>query len=266
MIENIMRQDRTGNLLTQLQLQGVIDPPHVRYHRNAIKAFKTQDQDTERVKEKAVTLAKHEEPVLILGESGTGKELLARIIHGERHGKFVGVNVCAVTDTLFESELFGHVKGAFTGADRDREGLIKEAEGGTLFLDEIGDMPLLLQAKILRVIQERVYRRVGASSTTPFNCRIVAATHRNIPEMISAKEFRLDLYQRLNVFNLRVRPLRVRQGDIPLYVSPEFIEALNCMVPDPNIRIFSGNIRQLLNLERRWTVFGREEITVEDVA
>jgi len=251
------------SLINQLILQGIIDPPAVRFHRKACAAFLTQDADTTKLKQKAIRLTQFDEPVLVLGESGTGKELLASILHGERKGYFVPVNVCAVTETLFESELFGHIRGAFTGADKDRDGLIKHAEGGTLFLDEIGDMPVVLQAKLLRVINNRVYRKVGSNVDLPLQCRILAATHRDLPAMVKQGSFRLDLLERLQVFRLRIKPLRERLCDIELYVGKEFNEFLHTFGVD-NFK-FDGNIRQLLNLKRRYDIFGAEEISREDL-
>ena len=150
------------------------------------------------VVDKATTLSFRKEPVLILGETGTGKELMANILHGANPERLVTVNTTAVTDTLFESELFGHKKGSFTGAFADKEGLVEHASGGTLFLDEIGDMPVDLQAKILRLIQFGTYRRVGDNETRISNCRIVAATCASLPLRIKMQEFREDLYYRLN--------------------------------------------------------------------
>jgi DNA-binding NtrC family response regulator len=156
-------------------------------------------------------------PVLILGESGTGKELVARSIHssGPNAAKpFIPVDCGSLVPTLIESELFGHVKGAFTGANRSREGLLAAAEGGTVFLDEIGELPLDLQAKLLRALQEKEIRPVGASYAVPISARIVAATNRDLTAMIAQGQFRKDLYFRLNVVNLRIPPLRERRDDI----------------------------------------------------
>lgn len=251
-------EKKGGTLLAQSILNGIIDPANIRNMRRSLKAFQTTDNDTQRTKDKAAILAKRDEPVMLLGESGTGKDLLAHIIHGDRKGEFVAVNVCAVTDTLFESELFGHVRGSFTGADKDRVGLIEQAANGTLFLDEIGDMPLDLQAKLLRVIHNRVYRRVGSNVNMEMACRVVVATHRDLPTMIREGKFRLDLYERLSVFQLRLKPLRERWCDAELYVGKEFVEKLRNLPCR-----FSGNVRQLLNLKLRCDVFGDEELNGE---
>lgn len=199
--------------------------------------------------------------VFIHGESGTGKELLARAIHNAspREGAFVPVNCSAIPESLFESELFGHRKGAFTGATHTNDGLFKSAEGGTLFLDEIGDMPKAFQAKLLRALQERQIRPVGATESMGVDVRIVSATHRNLEEAMLAGEFREDLYYRLNVVTLELIPLSKRREDIPLLVtsflrklaeksanqvrgySPEAMEIL--VTYD-----WPGNVRQLYNV------------------
>jgi len=163
--------------------------------------------------------------VAIYGESGAGKEVLARAIHtasGSPPAAFVPVNCAAIPEALLESELFGHVKGAFTGADREREGKCRRARGGTLFLDEIGDMPLPLQAKLLRVLEEKVFESVGSDVPQPTDFRVIVATHRDLREMSKQRRFRADLFYRLNVFPLTVPPLRERKEDIP-YLAEHFI-------------------------------------------
>ncbi|HWR76032.1 MAG TPA: sigma 54-interacting transcriptional regulator [Thiobacillus sp.] len=206
--------------------------------------------------------AQSDASVLIQGESGTGKELLARAIHraSPRHAKpFVAINCGAIPAELLESELFGHVKGAFTGAGRDHPGLFQSAEGGTVFLDEIGDMPAPLQVKLLRVLQEGEVRPVGATETRPVDVRILSATHRNLDEAIASGEFREDLYYRLHVVNLMLPPLRERREDIPL-LAQHFLTALtekyrrriHGFAPDALDMLaaadWPGNIRQLHNV------------------
>lgn len=200
--------------------------------------------------------------VCIHGESGTGKELLARAIHNaspRRAMPFVAVNCSAIPDTLLESELFGHAKGAFTGATRDHQGLFQAAHRGTLLLDEIGDMPLALQAKLLRVLQEKQVRPVGSTETIPVDVRVISATHRDLSKEMAECNFREDLYYRLNVVSLEIPTLAERREDIPL-LAAHFLktlsekykkkarsfapEAIECLVAAP----WPGNVRQLLNV------------------
>jgi len=167
-------------------------------------------------------VAPHDVNVLIRGDSGTGKELVARAIyqHSRRASQaFMAINCAAIPEALLESELFGHEKGSFTGADRQRVGKFEQISGGTLFLDEIGDMPLPLQAKILRVLQEQQFQRVGGSETITTDVRIIAATHRDLEAAVAAERFRGDLYYRLNVFSIELPPLRERGEDLPLLIE-----------------------------------------------
>jgi two-component system, NtrC family, response regulator GlrR len=200
--------------------------------------------------------------VLILGESGTGKELLARAIHAasSRASKpFMAINCAAIPENLLESELFGYAKGAFTGATTAAPGLFLAANGGTLFLDEIGDMPLALQAKLLRVLQESSVRPVGATQTIPVDVRIVSATHRNLDAMRADRSFREDLFYRLNVVALKLPPLAERREDIPVLVqhflktiSTRYRKPLPTLAPDALAAVVAapwpGNVRQLENL------------------
>ena len=212
--------------------------------------------------------------VLILGESGTGKELLARAIHkaSPRHqAAFVGVNCSAIPETLLESELFGHRKGAFTGATREHQGLFQAANGGTLFLDEIGDMPKAFQAKLLRAVQEKQIRPVGATGTIPIDVRIISATHRSLEQQIATGEFREDLYYRLNVVNLNLPSLSKRREDIPL-LATRFLDVLAHRY-NSHVKAFSseamerlasydwpGNVRQLHNVVEHVTALATTPI------
>ncbi|AJY71627.1 Fis family transcriptional regulator [Geobacter sulfurreducens] len=214
--------------------------------------------------------------VLILGESGTGKELVARAIHynSQRKGKpFVAVNCGAIPETLMESEFFGHKKGAFTGAVGDRAGLFEQAEGGTLFLDEIGEVPLQLQAKLLRAIQEKEFRRVGGTLDQKADVRLVAASNRDLEEQVKEGSFREDLFYRLNVVQVKMPPLRERGEDIPIlvehfykkYVQPPYSDRI---ITQGALKLlmsygFPGNVRELENLVERCSVLGNREISEE---
>ncbi|MEC5397126.1 sigma 54-interacting transcriptional regulator [Uliginosibacterium sp. H1] len=212
--------------------------------------------------QQAKLVAASEVSVFITGPSGAGKELAARAIHkasARANGPFVAINCGAIPEPLLESELFGHVKGAFTGAHRDHEGLFQSARGGTLFLDEIGDMPLPLQVKLLRVLEEREVRPVGATRSVPVDVRVISATHRNLEEARDEGRFREDLYYRLNVVSLTLPPLSERREDIPL-LTRHFLQRLagryqrdvNNIAPDAMALLVSapwpGNVRQLHNV------------------
>ncbi|MBF0125637.1 MAG: sigma-54-dependent Fis family transcriptional regulator [Magnetococcales bacterium] len=230
-----------------------------------------------RVLELARRAARTDASVLITGESGTGKELIARYIHansGRAQGPFVALNCAAVPETLIESELFGHVKGAFTGAASHRPGMFVEADHGTLLLDEIGETPLSLQAKLLRVLQERCVRPVGGSGERSVDVRLLTATNRNLPEDCASGRFREDLLYRVNVVHLHLPPLRERREDIPL-LAARFVEkyarryALSITGLSPEVMAclmryaFPGNIRELENLVEgavALTVGGRVEV------
>lgn len=218
--------------------------------------------------------------VLITGESGSGKELVARALHdcsARNAGPFVAVNCAALPEALLESELFGHAQGAFTDAKRDRKGLFEEANGGTLLLDEIGDFPIGLQAKLLRVLEERCVRPVGESKSIPIDLRVIAATHRDLEAQVDAGQFRQDLFFRINVIQLEVPPLRERQGDILLLAehylaeisgrcgkcvsrfSPPFAERLLDYA-------WPGNVRELRNaIERAVTLARFNELMLDDL-
>ncbi len=212
-----------------------------------------------------------ESTVLIQGESGTGKELIARAIHDKsprKSGNFVPVNCAAIPDELLESELFGYVKGAFTGAQQSKQGRVQYADGGTLFLDEIGDMKPILQAKLLRVLQEREVEQVGGVKATKVDVRVIAATHQNLDQLVAEGRFREDLYYRLAVIPLEAPALRERREDIPLLIDrfikifcrrkgdqpPRFEEAaLRSLIAFD----WPGNVRELENLIQRLVILNR---------
>ena len=225
-------------------------------------------------------IADNDAPVLITGESGTGKEMVAREIHSrgrQSKGRFVAVNCAAMPEALLETELFGHVRGAFTDARNPREGLLIAASGGTLLLDEIGDMPLGLQPKLLRALQERVVRPVGATEEVPFDARIIAATNRDLESAIEAGRFREDLYYRINVIQLELPPLRARGGDA-LALAQNFLgeaavrngKAMPALTPEAAERLLAydwpGNVRELRNcMERVVALMRGERVGVEDL-
>src|ERR1700745_669143 len=224
-------------------------------------------------------VAATEATVLVLGETGTGKELIAQEIHQRsrrREKPLVRVNCTSIPKELFESEFFGHAKGAFTGAIKDRAGRFEAAAGGTLFLDEVGDIPLELQSKLLRVLQEKSYERVGEEKTRRADVQIVAATNRDLKKEVAAGRFREDLYYRLNVFPLRVAALRERKEDIPL-LAVHFVELLVKELGFPKPRLtragiealqgydWPGNIRELRNVVERAVLFAQGGPLVFDV-
>jgi two-component system response regulator AtoC len=232
-----------------------------------------------RIKEVISRIADSPATVLVTGESGTGKEVVARQIHASSklaEGPFVAINIGGVPENLLESELFGYEKGAFTGAVGRKTGMFELASGGTLFLDEIGDMPLTLQVKMLRVLQERKTTRLGSTTPIPINARIIAATNKNLEEMVRAGTFREDLFYRLNVVRIELPPLRERKEDIPLLagvilkrfnrlmghkvegISPE---ALHLLKRHP----FYGNVRELENILERAMIFADSTVISADV-
>ena len=266
-LHRAIRQDR--ELLVQENLS-LKEKLHGRYHRHQIigqsKAMQEVYWSIERVAPSNAT-------VLLLGESGTGKELVARAVHdasGRKNNPFIKVNCAALPENLLESELFGHEKGAFTGASVMRIGRFEQADGGTIFLDEMGELPLLLQAKLLRVLQEKQFERLGASRTQSVDVRIIAATNVNLEQAVAQGSFRNDLYYRLNVVPLSMPPLRKRRDDIPLLLdhflrvsnkrnektlrmSREFLDFLT-------VYDWPGNVRELQNLVERLVI-----LTVGDV-
>lgn len=261
---------------------------------SAIKLSGTQDSDTsvfgprllgmsaamQHMREMIARVARSQAPVHIFGESGTGKELVAKLIHESgprRDGPFVPVNCGAIPTELMESELFGHKRGSFTGALSDKKGLVQSAEGGTLFLDEIADLPLHMQVKLLRVIQEKAVRPVGEQFEIGVDVRILSATHKNLSALVAAGSFREDLFYRVNVIELRVPSLRERREDVPelaesilrrlgrrMKMPPPVLskEALAAFESHP----FPGNVRELENiLERAITLSAGGEISAQDI-
>ncbi|MGZ3268712.1 MAG: sigma-54-dependent transcriptional regulator [Croceibacterium sp.] len=214
------------------------------------------------------------EPVLISGESGVGKEVISKLLHersrAHRPGEWVAVNCAALPDGLIEAELFGYTRGAFTGAARAHKGLIEQANGGTLFLDEVGDMPLSMQSRLLRVLQERRVTRIGAESATPVDFRLVCATHRDLPAMVHAGQFREDLYYRINVIAIHIPPLRERREDI-LWLADKMLSELagrpassrKTLSLEAQQRLYAhrwpGNVRQLNHVLRRAIALGRDK-------
>jgi formate hydrogenlyase transcriptional activator len=212
--------------------------------------------------------------VLLLGETGTGKELIARAIHSRslrESEAFVTLNCAAIPGTLFESELFGHEKGSFTGAYTQKAGRLELADRGTLFLDEVGDMPLEIQPKLLRALQERTFERVGSVRTKSIDVRLVAATNRDLEEMMAEKQFRSDLYYRLNVFPIRIPPLRERREDIPLLVQyfaqkyarrmGKAIETVSALTMQKLVNWnWPGNVRELQNMIERGIILSRGSV------
>jgi len=225
-------------------------------------------------------LADSDASVLVTGESGTGKELVARALHerGRRKGgPFVAVNCTAMPETLLESELFGHARGAFTDARSARSGLFVQASGGTLFLDEIGDLPLTLQPKLLRALQERTVRPVGSATEVPFDVRLVCATNRDLESAVEERRFREDLYFRVNVIHVQLPPLRARGGDV-LLLAQHFLDQhaakadkrVTGLSPAAAERLMSypwpGNVRELQNcIERAIALTSYEQLTVDDL-
>jgi sigma-54 specific flagellar transcriptional regulator A len=269
-IEEPINYPQLTELLHFCQVFGQAKREHTLTNGNQTKLFRSlvgRSEGIAKVRHLINQVSSSDATVLVLGQSGTGKEVVARNIHylsERRDGPFIPVNCGAIPAELLESELFGHEKGSFTGAISSRKGRFELAEGGTLFLDEIGDMPLQMQVKLLRVLQEKVFERVGGSKTIATDVRIVAATHRDLETMIVDNTFREDLYYRLNVFPIEMPCLSERRDDVPLLlhelVSRVFNEgrgkvrftqrAIESLKEHP----WSGNVRELSNLVERLTI------------
>ena len=267
------------NIKEKRSLQNkVVQEENAQYEKNKLIGNSPQIKKVLQLIEK---VAPTESKVLIRGESGTGKELIAFSIHhqSKRNRKpFIKFNSAAIPSSLVESELFGHEKGAFTGADSQKLGKLEQANNGTLFLDEIGDMDLSVQAKILRVVQEGTFERVGGNNTINIDVRLIAATHKNLEEMIQKGSFRDDLFYRLNVVPISIPPLRERDGDIETltehfleYYSQEFKTQKKTILPSAmdNLSQYSlpGNVRELKNIvERLCILVTNDFITKDDIA
>lgn len=271
----IERARRHHTLITEnIRLKKELE---VKYSAKGIVAASSK---TEEVLNLASRVAPSKASILIRGESGAGKEIIARVIHyasPRKEEPFIAFNVGALSPTLIESELFGHKKGAFTGAERDREGRFEQAHNGTLFIDEIGDIPVELQTKFLRVLQENVVEPLGGSKPVPVNIRIIAATNKNLEEMIKKGLFREDLYYRLNVVTIYVPPLRERKEDIlpliDLFIGKyaaennKDIKGITREAFDAVMKYnFPGNVRELENMVERAVVLSRtDQITIEEL-
>ena len=252
-----------------LKVSGATEP-----EENWASAIITRNAAMKEILQQAKMVAATDARVLITGESGTGKELLAQAIHNasERRNKpFTAINCSAMAENLLESELFGHEKGAFTGATRAHEGLFQAAEGGTLMLDEIGDMPMRLQVKLLRVLQENQVRPVGSTEARQIDVRVISATHRDLKELMTQGRFREDLYYRLNVVNIRLPTLDQRREDIPLLVA-HFLQQI-AAEGDQERKVYApeavemlvtaewpGNVRQLYNIVRQNVALSRSPV------
>ncbi|MEW6719611.1 MAG: sigma-54 dependent transcriptional regulator [Thermodesulfobacteriota bacterium] len=266
-IEKALDRQRLAEEVRELRIRASLAPGE----------FLSASGAMQRVLEVADRVAGTDATILITGESGTGKEVVARRIHmnsARAEKPFVAINCAAIPGELLESELFGHTRGAFTGAVRERSGRFRQAEGGTLFLDEIGEIPLSLQPKLLRVLQEKVVDSVGSDAPTPVDVRILAATNRDLQDRIREGGFREDLYYRLNVVELRVPPLRERKEDIPLLVErfvKELAEGRDIEIPTRVMeglmaRPWPGNVRELKNACERMVILCRgNEVSMDDL-
>lgn len=262
---------------TALKLEPVVEPANA---DDATGRLLGQSQSMVRVREMITKVSRSQAPVHIRGESGTGKELVARSIHesGPRApAPFVAINCGAIPSELMESELFGHKKGSFTGAVADKDGVIQSAEGGTLFLDEVADLPLHMQVKLLRVIQEKAVRPVGGSRERAVDVRILSATHKNLARLVEDGKFREDLYYRINVIEMTVPPLRERDTDVVL-LTDFLLQRLATQLDMPTLSLsddartaldqyaFPGNVRELENiLERAATLCNNARIAKSDL-
>jgi formate hydrogenlyase transcriptional activator len=269
-IENALAYREISELKDKLTQEKLYLEQEIRSEMNFEQIIGTS-QPLKQVLELIETVASSDSTVLLLGDTGTGKELIARAIHDHSRRKqrtFVKLNCAAIPTGLLESELFGHEKGAFTGAISPKIGRLELADQGTLFLDEVGDIPLEIQPKLLRALQEREFERLGSTNTKKVNVRLIAATNRDLGKMIAEREFRSDLFYRLNVFPIRIPPLRERREDIPLLVryfvqkSSRQMQKQIETIPEAAMKILSnwdwpGNIRELENFIERAVILTR---------
>ncbi len=267
-VELLPLKDASGELLYFIEVLKPVSIASAEIHRERMVG---RSPAFNRLVELINLVAPHDTSVLLLGESGTGKELAANAIHAasrRAERNFVTVECAGLTETLFESELFGHVKGAFTGASQNKPGLLEEAHGGTLFLDEIGDVPLGMQVKLLRLLETGTYRAVGSTQVKWADFRLVCATHKQLPALIAAGGFREDLFHRINTFPIVLPPLRERPEDVALIAS-SLLEKLSpgskYHLTDSAIRRlqgepFPGNMRQLRNIMERAIIFTHSNV------
>lgn len=270
-VENVLAYQEISRLKDRLAREKLYLQDEIHTEHNFTEII-GESKALKRVLKQLETVASTDSTVLIQGETGTGKELIARAIHnlsGRRERTFVKLNCAAIPMGLLESELFGHERGAFTGAIAQKIGRFELAHQGTLFMDEVGDIPLELQAKLLRVLQEQEFERLGSTKTIKVNVRLVTATNRDLSRMIAEKEFRSDLYYRLNVFPISIPPLRERREDIPLlvrYFAQKYsrrmnkpIEAISSETMDALVSYdWPGNIRELENMIERAVILSQE--------
>lgn len=255
-------------------------PPRVASGQSALARLAGDSPSMRSVKERIVKVARSMAPVLVRGESGTGKELVACALHANSHrstGPWVAVNCSAIPESLLEAEFFGAKKGAYTGASQDREGFFQAAKGGTLFLDEIGDLPLAMQSKLLRAIQERCVRPIGSNQEEPVDVRIISATHKDLPAEILAGKFRQDLFYRINVIDIVIPPLRERTEDLPALCAALLARiAEESGMPVPSLSAHTmeqlalhplqGNVRELENLlHRAVALCESDELQIDDL-
>ncbi|MBD3321431.1 MAG: response regulator [Chitinivibrionales bacterium] len=272
--------DDLGAIVDKVSLRLSRQEEHVGLEQRFLADLMAGSESMQKVLKLAIKIAPTSSTVLIGGETGTGKEFFARIIHRMSRridGRFVAMNCGSIPDTLFESEFFGHKKGSFTGADRDKAGLVEDAHLGTLFLDEVGELSPQAQVKLLRFLQERTFRRIGDSTLRNVNVRIIAASNKNLNKMISEGSFREDLFYRLNVFSLYLPPLRERKNTIPNLIKL-FVHRFNGLTGKNISKIskpaevilanydYPGNIRELENIiEHAVVLADNDEITEHDL-